>query len=59
MKYMIMVQVIVLDVKIGRNIEMSEDLEVEKCFECGEILTGDRLFCCEDCEQKLMSEDEA
>ena len=37
---------------------MTDELEIPKCFECGEILTGDRLFCCAECEQKIVSEDE-
>jgi len=26
------------------------------CFECKQVLLGDRIYCCESCEDKILSE---
>jgi len=32
------------------------DLEEAVCFECKKSIDPPRLYCCEECEQKILSE---
>ena len=38
--------------KLDSLVDVTEGI----CFECKQVLLGDRLYCCEACEEKILAE---